>query len=61
MKFLRLLPLNALVLSTIALVATLSTGLVQYQNYTSALANEIKRVEQKHLLVAQNLSLALDR
>jgi hypothetical protein len=61
MKFLRLLPLNALVLSTIALVATLSTGLVQYQNYTSAFANEIKRVEQKHLLVAQNLSLALDR
>lgn len=34
---------------------------VQFRNYQTSYANEIKRVEQKHLLVAENLSLAMDR
>jgi len=61
MKIIKNLSLNTLLLAVIALVATLSTALVQYQNYTTSLSNEINRVEQKHLLVAQNLSFALDR
>ena len=53
--------LKILIFMLVGIVAVTSTVLVQWQNYRTALANELQRVEQKHLLVAQNLSFALDR
>jgi len=61
MQKIRSLSLNVLVLLVITFVAVSSTALVQYQNYTTAVDNELERVEQKHLLVAKNLTFALDR
>jgi len=61
MQKIRNLSLNVLVLLVITFIAVSSTALVQYQNYTTAVDNELERVEQKHLLVAKNLTFALDR
>lgn len=60
-KILQKLSLKTLIFMLVGVIAVVSTVLVQWQNYQTALTNELQRVEQKHLLVAQNLSFALDR